>query len=47
MEGGTASTQYEVPYQGSVKSVCPANNFDSQNILKGDTENTQYKKIIP
>ena len=33
MDGGTASTEYDVPYHGSVKFVCPSNLFDSQNIL--------------
>jgi hypothetical protein len=33
MDGGTASTEYDVPYHGSVKFVCPSNFLDSQNIL--------------
>jgi hypothetical protein len=44
VEGGTASTQYDVPYHGSVRFVCPSNDFDSQNILKGDTEDGQLNK---
>jgi hypothetical protein len=41
MEGVTASTEYDVPYQGSVKFVCPSNFFDSQNILKEMKKITQ------
>jgi hypothetical protein len=42
MEGGTASTEYDVPYHGSVKFVCPSNFFDSQNILKVNVEDNRY-----
>lgn len=38
MDGGTASTEYDVPYHGSVKFVCPSNFLDSQNILKWDVD---------
>jgi len=44
IDGGTASTEYDVPYHGSVKLVCPSKFFDSQNILIGNTESKERFK---
>lgn len=44
IDGGTASTEYDVPYHGSVKFVCPSKFFDSQNILIGNTESKERFK---
>ena len=44
IDGGTASTEYDVPYHGSVKFVCPSKFFDSQNILIGNKESKERFK---
>jgi hypothetical protein len=38
IDGGTTSTEYDVPYHGSANFVFPSNFFDSQNILIGNME---------
>jgi hypothetical protein len=45
MEGWTASTEYDVPYHGSIKFVCPSNFFDSQNILKRRMEDSNMLNV--
>jgi hypothetical protein len=44
IDGGTASTEYDVPYHGSAKFVFPSNFFDSQNILIGNMESKERFK---
>lgn len=44
IDGGTSSIEYDVPYHGSVKFVCPSKFFDSQNILIRNTESKEIFK---
>lgn len=54
VESAKRSTEYAVPYQGSVKSVFPSNLVDSQKILQDINNETEQQanggnqqKVLP